>query len=84
MQNKPRLIFLLNSAQRHLQQWIAQQTDRLNRGGAPVPSPAQSGVVFALGQADGATMGELALALDLAHAQRVATNVVCAFNQRRG
>jgi DNA-binding MarR family transcriptional regulator len=66
MQNKPRLIFLLNSAQRHLQQWIAQQTDRLKRGDAPVPSPAQSGVVFALGQADGATMGELALALDLA------------------
>ena len=66
MQSKPRLIFLLNSAQRHLQQWIAQQTDRLNRGDAPVPSPAQSGVVFALGQADGATMGELAQALDLA------------------
>jgi len=26
MQSKPRLIFLLNSAQRHLQQWIAHQT----------------------------------------------------------
>jgi len=66
MQNKPRLIFLLNSAQRHLQQWIAQQTEAASRQGQPVPTPAQSGVVFALLKGDGATMGELAQALDLA------------------
>jgi len=66
MQNKPRLIFLLNSAQRHLQQWIAQQTEAASRQGQQVPTPAQTGVVFALLKGDGATMGELAQALDLA------------------
>lgn len=66
MQNKPRLIFLLNSAQRHLQQWIAQQTEAASRQGQQMPTPAQSGVVFALAKSDGATMGELAQALDLA------------------
>lgn len=65
MQNKPRLVFLLNSAQRHLQQWIAQQTEASARAGAPGPTPAQSGVLFALARSDGATMGELAQALDL-------------------
>lgn len=66
MQNKPRLIFLLNSAQRHLQQWIAQQTESASRQGQQAPTPAQSGVLFALAKSDGATMGELAQALDLA------------------
>lgn len=66
MQNKPRLIFLLSSAQRRLQQWMAQQTEAAGRQGQQAPTPAQSGVVFALAKSDGATMGELALALDLA------------------
>lgn len=66
MQNKPRLIFLLNSAQRHLQQWIAQQTEAASRQGQQAPTPAQSGALFALAKADGAAMGELAQALDLA------------------
>ena len=66
MQNKPRLVFLLNSAQRHLLQWIAQQTEAASRQGQQVPTPAQSGVVFVLLKSDGATMGDLAQALDLA------------------
>ena len=66
MQSKPRLIFLLNSAQRHLQQWIAHQTEAASHAGQQAPTPAQSGVVFALAKSDGATMGELAQALDLA------------------
>ena len=66
MQNKPRLIFLLNSAQRHLQQWIAQQTEAAHPGPQAGPTAAQSGAIFALAQCDGATMGELAQALDLA------------------
>lgn len=66
MQSKPRLIFLLNSAQRHLQQWIAQQTDAAVRAGQQAPTPAQSGVLFALARSDGATMGQLAQTLDLA------------------
>ncbi|WP_374319218.1 MarR family winged helix-turn-helix transcriptional regulator [Aquabacterium sp.] len=66
MAARPRLIFLLNSAQRHLQQWMAQQTEALAAPGGTTPSPAQSGVLFALAQGDGATMGQLAQALDLA------------------
>lgn len=66
MQSKPRLIFLLNSAQRRLQQWMAQQTEAASRAGQQAPSPSQSGVIFALAKSDGATMGELALTLDLA------------------
>lgn len=66
MQNKPRLIFLLNSAQRHLQQWISQQTEAASQGDNVAPSAAQSAVIFALARADGATMSELAQALDLA------------------
>jgi DNA-binding MarR family transcriptional regulator len=66
MRNKPRLIFLLNSAQRHLQQWMGQQTEAASQGGQQAPSPSQSGVLFALSTSDGATMGELAQALDLA------------------
>ena len=66
MQNKPKLIFLLNSAQRHLQQWIARQTEEAGHTASTLPTPAQSGVLFALAQADGMTMGQLATTLDLA------------------
>lgn len=63
---KPRLIFLLNTAQRHLQQWMAtRQVDLAERTGAPVPTPAQAGALFTLARADGLSMGELAQALDL-------------------
>lgn len=65
MQSKPRLIFLLNSAQRRLQQWMTQQTEAASGLIQQAPTPAQSGVVFALSKADGATMGELAQVLDL-------------------
>jgi DNA-binding MarR family transcriptional regulator len=62
----PRLIFLLNSAQRRLQQFIAGEQDRAARAGLAAPTPAQSGVLFVLAREDGATMGRLAKALDLA------------------
>lgn len=66
MLDRPRLIFLLNSAQRRLQQRMAvQQADAVASHDA-APSPAQSGVLFCLDKADGATMGDLAHALDLA------------------
>ena len=66
MSKKPRLIFLLNSAQRRLQQWIAvHQTEAANPDGV-APSPAQGGVLFVLDKNDGATMGQLSQALDLA------------------
>lgn len=63
---RPRLIFLLNSAQRHLQQWVARQTEQACPNQGSLPTPAQGGLLFALAQSDGATMGQLALALDLA------------------
>lgn len=63
---KPRLIFLLNSAQRRLQQWIGVQQAEAARDGIVAPSPAQGGVLFYLAREDGATMGQLADALDLA------------------
>lgn len=66
MATPPRLIFLLNSAQRRLQQFVAAEQDRAARAGVAVPSPAQSGVLFVLAKEDGATMGRLAQALDLA------------------
>jgi DNA-binding MarR family transcriptional regulator len=60
--SKPRLIFLLNSAQRHLLQWMAaQQTSQV----ATPPTPSQSGLLFVLDKADGASMGQLAQALDM-------------------
>ena len=66
MPTRPRLIFLLNSAQRRLQQWIAvQQTVFANQTGV-APSPAHGGVLFVLDKTDGATMGQLAQHLDLA------------------
>lgn len=66
MQSKPKLIFLLNSAQRHLQQWMAQQNEAASHDGQPLPTPAQSGVLFVLARHDGSTMGDLAQTLDLA------------------
>ena len=62
----PRLIFLLNSAQRRLQQFIAAEQDDASHAGLAAPTPAQSGVLFLLVREDGATMGRLAKALDLA------------------
>jgi len=64
--SKPRLIFLLNSAQRRLQQWMAAEQERTAQAGERVPSPAQGGVLFLLARSDGATMGQLAQGLDLA------------------
>ncbi len=64
--SRPRFIHLLNSARRRLQQWIALQQAEAAADGAVPPSPAQAGVLFALAQADGQTMGELATTLDLA------------------
>jgi DNA-binding MarR family transcriptional regulator len=63
----PRLIYLLNSAQRRLLQWIGlQQTQHAASVGAAAPTAAQSGVLFVLAKEDGATMGQLAKELDLA------------------
>ncbi len=62
----PRLVLLLNSAQRRLQQFISAEQDRAVRSGLAAPTPAQSGVLFVLAREDGATMGTLARALDLA------------------
>ena len=66
MSKPPRLIYLLNSAQRRLQQFVAAEQERVAREGGTPPSPAQSGMLFVLAKADGATMGALAQALDLA------------------
>ena len=66
MADRPRLIFLLNSAQRRLQQWMTSQQAWPTGAGGQAPSSAQSGVLFALAKADGTTMGQLAEALDLA------------------
>ena len=66
MSRPPRLVFLINSAQRRLQQFIAAEQERAARAGEGAPSPAQSGVLFVLAREDGATMGRLAQALDLA------------------
>ena len=66
MSKPPRLIYLLNSAQRRLHQFVAAEQERVAREGGTPPSPAQSGVLFVLARTDGATMGALAQALDLA------------------
>lgn len=67
----PRLIFLLNAAQRRLTQRVAaEQQDQaraLPRGQQTAPTPAQGGLLFVLKEQDGRTMGELAQALDLAN-----------------
>lgn len=62
----PRLVFLLNSAHRRLQAWVAAEQTRAGRLLGVTPSAAQGGVLFLLAQRDGQTMGELAAALDLA------------------
>ena len=66
MSKPPRLIFLLNSAQRRLLQFIGTEQERAARAGMGAPSPAQSGVLFVLAREDGAAMGHLSQALDLA------------------
>jgi DNA-binding MarR family transcriptional regulator len=63
---RPRLIFLLNSAQRRLQQWMGEQQAQVTAGGSASPTAAQGGALFVLARQDGATMGQLADALDLA------------------
>lgn len=55
----PRLVFLLNVAQRRLQRWMAARTQQNG------VTAAQSGLLFVLGQRDGALMGEAGAALDL-------------------
>ena len=65
MPARPRLIFLLNSAHRRLQQWMATQQANADSQALLTPTPAQGGVLFVLNKTDGATMGELALVLDL-------------------
>jgi len=57
--SEPRLVFLLNVAQRRLQRWLAAQTD------ASGVTAAQSGLLFVLGKRDGVLMGEAGAALDL-------------------
>lgn len=64
--SRPRLVFLLTSAQRGLQAWIAAEQARAARTLGSAPSAAQGGVLFLLAEQDGRTMGELAAALDLA------------------
>jgi DNA-binding MarR family transcriptional regulator len=54
-----RLVFLLNVAQRRLQRWMAARTQHNGL------TAAQSGLLFVLGQRDGALMGEAGAALDL-------------------
>jgi DNA-binding MarR family transcriptional regulator len=54
-----RLVFLLNVAQRRLQRWMAAQTQHGK------VTASQSGLLFILGQRDGALMGEAGAALDL-------------------
>ena len=54
-----RLVFLLNVAQRRLQRWMAARTPHNG------VTAAQSGLLFVLGQRDGASMGEAGAALDL-------------------
>ena len=53
----PRLIYLLNVAQRRVQRFVGTR-----RRGA---TPAQSGLLFVLGRQDGLSMAEVGAALDL-------------------
>lgn len=61
MQNSPspKIIYLLMSAEKQLQQWMKHNRPK------DFPSPAQSGVLFLLGQNDGLLMGEIAQRLHL-------------------
>lgn len=61
-----RFVFLLGSAQRRLQQWMAAEQARAARQGQIAPSPVQGGLLFLLARQDGVTMGEIAQQLDLA------------------
>ena len=54
-----RLVFLLNVAQRRLQRWVASETK--DNG----VTATQAGLLFILGQRDGALIGEAGAALDL-------------------
>jgi len=54
-----RLVFLLNVAQRRLQRWVAAET---KENGV---TATQAGLLFILGQRDGALIGEAGAALDL-------------------
>ena len=56
-----RLIFLLNAGHRRVQRWL--EARMAAKGGL---TAAQSGVLFYLGERDGALIGEAADALDLA------------------
>lgn len=62
---RPRLFLLLHSAQRRLAVWAASEQERSARAAGTAPTAAQGGVLFVLLKRDGATMGELAQALDL-------------------
>lgn len=63
---RPRLIYLLNSAQRHLQQWVGhQQAQAALQIQGPAPSAAQAGALFVLKQHDGVSMGQMAQLLGL-------------------
>jgi DNA-binding MarR family transcriptional regulator len=55
---QPRLICLLNVAQRRLQRWMAAQP-------WSEVTPSQAGLLFILGRQDGILMGEAGAALDL-------------------
>ena len=65
MPRPPRLIQLLQSAQRRLLLRITQEQSLQANTGAAAISPAQAGLLFLLAKTDGATMGSLAQALDL-------------------
>lgn len=64
MPSRPRLVYLLHAAQRHLQSRMAAEHVCTAVEGQTAPSPAQAGVLFSLAQHDGATMGELAHTLN--------------------
>lgn len=64
--SRPRFVFLLGSAQRRLQQWMAAEQARGALQGLRSPSPVQGGLLFILTRKDGVTMGEIAQQLDLA------------------
>ena len=63
MSTPPRLVYLLQSAQRRLQLRIAQEQSC--PPSATAITPAQAGLLLALAQQDGATMGDLAHCLAL-------------------
>jgi DNA-binding MarR family transcriptional regulator len=66
----PRLVFLLNTAQRRLQQHLgvltAEHAAHTTGAAAPQPSLAQHGLLFCLAEQEGQTMGQLAQTLELA------------------